>query len=179
MTSSIFALGCQCCSALYTRFVHWYEDASSGSADYARLASSAPSSSSIHAKSSSFTRLQQMELSRMTESNSSDQLSVASGDGVEESERLLRNRFVNFSQTTLLSSLPHGQSSPRPPECVICMEEFTSENPRMPTLCACGENRTQFHYPCLLLWLEQKNTCPTCSSTLFYEVLNTQFIQSI
>lgn len=55
------------------------------------------------------------------------------------------------------------------PECVICLEEFSNENPAMHTLCACGENKALFHYPCLLLWLENKRTCPSCSSELFYE----------
>ena len=39
-------------------------------------------------------------------------------------------------------------------ECVICMEGFTDDNPRMPTLCGCGENNTYFHLPCLLVWID-------------------------
>lgn len=58
---------------------------------------------------------------------------------------------------------------PRELECVICLEEFSKENPLIHTLCACGENKTLFHYPCLLLWLEKKNICPNCSSTLFFQ----------
>ncbi|KAJ1411207.1 hypothetical protein B484DRAFT_455658 [Ochromonadaceae sp. CCMP2298] len=60
-------------------------------------------------------------------------------------------------------------SSLRPPECIICMGEFDRDNPVMCTLCACGENRSLFHYPCLLLWLERKNSCPNCSSVLYYQ----------
>jgi len=62
-----------------------------------------------------------------------------------------------------------GRPQMSSPECVICLEEFDATNPVMPTLCECGENKSQFHYPCLLLWLEQKAACPTCSSTLFYQ----------
>jgi hypothetical protein len=61
-------------------------------------------------------------------------------------------------------------STLRPPECIICLGEFDQDNPVMYTLCACGENRTLFHYPCLLLWLEQKNSCPNCNSVLYYQV---------
>lgn len=54
-------------------------------------------------------------------------------------------------------------------ECVICMEGFDATNPRMPTLCGCGENKTYFHLPCLYQWLEQSNTCPICRQRLRWE----------
>jgi len=54
-------------------------------------------------------------------------------------------------------------------ECVICMEGFTKENPRMPTLCGCGENKTYFHLPCLYQWMEQSNECPSCSEEITWE----------
>ena len=54
-------------------------------------------------------------------------------------------------------------------ECVICMEGFDETNPRMPTLCGCGENKTFFHLPCLYQWIEQSRTCPTCRQTLRWE----------
>lgn len=65
----------------------------------------------------------------------------------------------------------------RPPECIICLEEFSDDNPVMNTLCACGENRALFHYPCLLLWLENKETCPNCSAQLYYQVCNIRFMK--
>ena len=54
-------------------------------------------------------------------------------------------------------------------ECVICMEQFDATNPRMPTLCGCGENKTYFHLPCLYQWIEQSKHCPTCRETLTWE----------
>ena len=63
-------------------------------------------------------------------------------------------------------------AAPIEPECVICMDPFDDDNPEMRTLCACGENRTRFHYPCLLLYLtrpESNQSCPTCRSQLYYE----------
>ena len=54
-------------------------------------------------------------------------------------------------------------------ECVICMEEFEPTNPRMPTLCGCGENKTYFHLPCLLQWIEQDKNCPSCRKRLRWE----------
>lgn len=54
-------------------------------------------------------------------------------------------------------------------ECVICMEAFSAENPRMPTLCGCGENATYFHLPCLYQWIEQSEDCPSCRKRLRWE----------
>jgi hypothetical protein len=55
-------------------------------------------------------------------------------------------------------------------ECVICMETFDATNPRMPTLCGCGENKTYFHLPCLFEWVEKKGAyCPSCRKRLRWE----------
>ena len=54
-------------------------------------------------------------------------------------------------------------------ECVICMEGFDPTNPRMPTLCGCGENKTYFHLPCLYQWIEQSRNCPSCRKRLRWE----------
>lgn len=54
-------------------------------------------------------------------------------------------------------------------ECVICMEGFDATNPRMPTLCGCGENKTYFHLPCLYQWIEQSRDCPSCRKRLRWE----------
>lgn len=54
-------------------------------------------------------------------------------------------------------------------ECVICMEGFDESNPRMPTLCGCGENKTYFHLPCLYQWIEQNPNCPSCRKKLRWE----------
>lgn len=59
-------------------------------------------------------------------------------------------------------------------ECVICMEGFDDTNPRMPTLCGCGENKTFFHLPCLYQWIQQQGSndngnCPSCRESLRWE----------
>lgn len=54
-------------------------------------------------------------------------------------------------------------------ECVICMEGFDPTNPRMPTLCGCGSNKTYFHLPCLYQWIEQSKKCPSCAKRLRWE----------
>ena len=54
-------------------------------------------------------------------------------------------------------------------ECVICMESFSEHNPRMPTLCGCGANKTYFHLPCLYQWREQSPDCPSCRQRISWE----------
>ena len=64
-----------------------------------------------------------------------------------------------------LSSSP----SPSPRECIICMEEFDSNNPEINTLCKCGINRAHWHLMCLMQWLEKDSNCPVCREPIFYE----------
>ena len=54
-------------------------------------------------------------------------------------------------------------------ECVICMESFSQDNPRMPTVCGCGANRTYFHLPCLYQWREQSEECPSCRQRITWK----------
>lgn len=54
-------------------------------------------------------------------------------------------------------------------ECVICFEGFDKDNPRMPTLCGCGENKTYFHLPCLLQWTDKHLECPACRQKITWQ----------
>jgi hypothetical protein len=56
-------------------------------------------------------------------------------------------------------------------ECLICLDNFTINNPLTLTLCSCGMNKTNFHLPCLLLWIEKngKIVCPICNGNLYFE----------
>lgn len=83
--------------------------------------------------------------------------------------RLLRE----FSRSTCSTVLIQEE------ECLLCLGEFSKENPQICTLCSCGENRTKFHYPCLLMWLEKKPVCPTCDSSIFYQVRAMPFFFSL
>ena len=57
-------------------------------------------------------------------------------------------------------------------ECVICFEGFDIDNPRMPTLCGCGENKTYFHLPCLLQWTDKHLECPACRQKITWQEFN-------
>lgn len=54
-------------------------------------------------------------------------------------------------------------------ECVICLEPFEPTNPRMPTICACGQDKAFFHLPCLYQWVEHCPDCPACRQPLTWE----------
>jgi len=56
-------------------------------------------------------------------------------------------------------------------ECVICLEGFDQDNPRMPTTCGCGRNATFFHLPCLYQWVDRNEDCPSCRQKLFWDEL--------
>ncbi|GLD96996.1 hypothetical protein PINS_up005679 [Pythium insidiosum] len=56
-------------------------------------------------------------------------------------------------------------------ECVMCLDTFSDDNPKVRSLCNCGVNRTNFHLSCLLEWLDRDPNCPVCRAYLFYEEL--------
>lgn len=54
-------------------------------------------------------------------------------------------------------------------ECIMCLDTFSEDNPKVRTLCNCGMNRTNFHMSCLLEWLNRDANCPVCREYLFFE----------
>ncbi|KAL4125209.1 hypothetical protein PRIC2_008794 [Phytophthora ramorum] len=54
-------------------------------------------------------------------------------------------------------------------ECIMCLDTFSEDNPKVRTLCNCGMNRTNFHMSCLLEWLNRDTNCPVCREYLFFE----------
>ncbi len=63
------------------------------------------------------------------------------------------------------------RGEPTSPECVICLDDFTDENPRMPTICSCGIGLAGFHKQCLKRWLAKRGACvcPSCDQPIFFE----------
>lgn len=48
--------------------------------------------------------------------------------------------------------------------CPICLEEYTSENPRIVTKCS-----HHYHLSCIYEWNERSETCPVCSKLMVFE----------
>lgn len=48
--------------------------------------------------------------------------------------------------------------------CPICLEEYTSENPRIITKCS-----HHYHLSCIYEWNERSKTCPVCSKLMVFE----------
>lgn len=80
--------------------------------------------------------------------------------------------FICVLPFILFGSVAQATSSP----CFLFSVFYDTGNPKMLTLCGCGEHRANFHYPCLLLYLQKKKTCPVCNQELFYQVSNYLFI---
>ena len=72
-------------------------------------------------------------------------------------------------QKEMAKLMMHSKLADDDEECVICMEGFDPTNPRMPTHCGCGKDKTYFHLPCLYQWLEQSSECPSCREKLTWE----------
>jgi Ring finger domain len=99
--------------------------------------------------------------------------------------RMSQAMRLNFqiNQSLLVPNREEGQTSSegnddeivaqvlRGAECVICLEPFDDSNPRIPTVCGCGTNKTYFHLPCLYQWVEKCPDCPTCREPMEWEEL--------
>lgn len=48
--------------------------------------------------------------------------------------------------------------------CPICLEEYTSENPRIPLQCS-----HHFHLSCIYEWMERSKTCPVCGKVMMFD----------
>ena len=60
------------------------------------------------------------------------------------------------------------------PECIICLEPFSSKNPRIKSKCRCGTYSTanSMHLACLFAWIEQqggKQICPVCRDHIAFD----------
>lgn len=89
-------------------------------------------------------------------------------------------KMAEDMKQSLISKSEKEEEDDDDDECVICMETFTPENPRMPTLCGCGLNKTYFHLPCLYQWIDRNSRrnnhsknggrdCPTCGQILTWQ----------
>ena len=84
--------------------------------------------------------------------------------GSDLQRKMAQAVLSNIEKNKNIHSVDHGED-----ECVICLDPFSYENPRMPTICGCGQNKTYFHLPCLYQWIEKDRNCPTCRDTLRWE----------
>ncbi|RLN93867.1 hypothetical protein BBJ28_00014310 [Nothophytophthora sp. Chile5] len=115
------------------------------------------------------------------------------GDEEEEKESAERQTLRSVNTGLMGTGWAHEQSpSPRPEdlsrllrsyqevtgvvdegqldlECIMCLDTFSEDNPKVRTLCNCGMNRTNFHLSCLLEWLNRDANCPVCRAYLFFE----------
>ncbi|RLV95545.1 hypothetical protein JA1_001035 [Spathaspora sp. JA1] len=71
--------------------------------------------------------------------------------------------FINFKKKQfILEKLTNCHQLTSDEKCVICFEEFTSNNEDIRQL-KCNHN---FHYKCLKSWIYYSNSCPTCRKVI-------------
>ncbi|EXB44880.1 E3 ubiquitin-protein ligase [Morus notabilis] len=49
-------------------------------------------------------------------------------------------------------------------ECPVCLEEYTTENPKIPMKCS-----HNYHLACIYEWMERSNFCPICDRVMEFE----------
>ncbi|KAJ9564006.1 hypothetical protein OSB04_009166 [Centaurea solstitialis] len=52
-------------------------------------------------------------------------------------------------------------------ECIICLEEYTCENPRITTKCS-----HHSHLSCILEWQQRSELCPVCATLTEFEEMS-------
>ncbi|KAI3719828.1 hypothetical protein L6452_20733 [Arctium lappa] len=58
-------------------------------------------------------------------------------------------------------------ASSKDDECLICLEEYTDENPRITTKCS-----HHSHLSCILEWQQRSELCPVCSELMEFEEMS-------
>ena len=81
---------------------------------------------------------------------------------ISDSERNDKERGPSeeCGSVTLLSAVDQQESRP---QCIVCLEQFSSGDIITFLPCACGH---QYHHTCIIAWLKVKVTCPLCTQSM-------------
>lgn len=94
-----------------------------------------------------------------------DSDSVVTGDkwtGYEDVSKELRKSSVKLSSRKSASDIANAYSSSEDEDvCPTCLEEYTSENPKIMTKCS-----HHFHLGCIYEWMERSEKCPVCGKVM-------------
>ncbi|XP_077215402.1 E3 ubiquitin-protein ligase At3g02290-like isoform X2 [Tasmannia lanceolata] len=82
------------------------------------------------------------------------------GSKVYRSESSMKNQSMKFmsEESYILTS------SEDEDVCPTCLEEYTSENPKIMTQCS-----HHYHLGCIYEWMERSETCPVCGKVMVFE----------
>uniref|UniRef100_A0A7N0ZSY4 RING-type E3 ubiquitin transferase n=1 Tax=Kalanchoe fedtschenkoi TaxID=63787 RepID=A0A7N0ZSY4_KALFE len=93
---------------------------------------------------------------------------VLESDTVHNGDKWEKSK-VDYSKTSAKVSLEttydwHTYSSPDDEDvCPTCLEEYTTENPKILTKCS-----HHFHLGCIYEWMERSETCPVCGKVMVF-----------
>ncbi|KAI7724713.1 hypothetical protein M8C21_004590 [Ambrosia artemisiifolia] len=80
----------------------------------------------------------------------------------EDSKRVTNLESLEKSLKVKTSEgLFYEQSSDNEDVCPTCLDEYTSENPKIVTKCS-----HHFHLGCIYEWMERSDTCPMCGKVM-------------
>ncbi|XP_052197574.1 E3 ubiquitin-protein ligase At3g02290-like [Diospyros lotus] len=82
----------------------------------------------------------------------------------EGSKEYLTRSSLKLSTTKTATGFEHIYSSEDEDVCPTCLEEYTSENPKIITKCS-----HHFHLGCIYEWMERSESCPVCGKVMAFD----------
>lgn len=84
---------------------------------------------------------------------------------LEESKENLGKSSLKFPSTKSTSGLGYAYTSSEDEDvCPTCLEDYTSENPKIVTKCS-----HHFHLGCIYEWMERSDNCPVCGKVMAFD----------
>lgn len=84
--------------------------------------------------------------------------------GMEESKEYSRSS-LKLSTAKTATGFAHIYSSSEDEDvCPTCLEEYTTENPKIITKCS-----HHFHLGCIYEWMERSDSCPVCGKVMAFD----------
>lgn len=84
-------------------------------------------------------------------------------DGTKESRSKSSLRLSSAKETTAFAHI-YSPSSEDEDVCPTCLEEYTTENPKIITKCS-----HHFHLGCIYEWMERSDSCPVCGQVMVFD----------
>ncbi|CAI9109901.1 OLC1v1009827C4 [Oldenlandia corymbosa var. corymbosa] len=86
--------------------------------------------------------------------------------GVDESKEYNSRSSLKLSAVKTTTGFAHIYSSSSDDEdvCPTCLEEYTTENPKIVTKCS-----HHFHLGCIYEWMERSDSCPVCGKVMAFD----------
>lgn len=85
-------------------------------------------------------------------------------DGTKECHTKSSLRLSGAKETSAFAHIYSSSSSEDEDVCPTCLEEYTTENPKIITKCS-----HHFHLGCIYEWMERSESCPVCGKVMVFD----------